>query len=90
MSSTHNLVLSTLRLKLALGIYCALHVDAPFLYVSDWEFCNEVEAMLRASKALVTFLQTDNQLIAVHAPVLRNKFHAQLKGNKLDVVNFLE
>ena len=84
------MVLSTLRLKRALGIYCALHVDGPFLSVSDWKFCVEVEAMLRVSKALVTFSQTENQLIAVCVPAFRKKVHTQLKDNKLDVINVLE
>ena len=65
-------------------------MDGPFLPISDWEFCVEVEAMLRASKDLVTFSQTDNQSIEAHEPVIRKKVHTQLKGNKLDVVNVLE
>ena len=90
MSSTYNLVRSTLRLKRALGIYCTLHMDSPFLSDSDWAFCVEVEAILRVSKALVTFSQTENQLIAAYAPVLRKKVHTQLKGNKLDIINVSE
>ena len=55
MSSTCDLVLSTLRLKRALGICCTLYVNRPFLSDSDWTFCVEVEAMLRVSKDIVTF-----------------------------------
>ena len=90
MSRNYELVLFTLRLKRALRIYHLLYVDGPFLSVSDWEFYVEVKAMLRVSKALVTFSQTENQLIAACAPVLRKKVHAQLKGNKLDVINMPE
>ena len=76
MSSTCTLVLSILRLKCRLGIHYALHVDGPFLSDADWEFCVEVEAMLRVIKALVTFSQTENQLIASCAPVRWKKVHA--------------
>ena len=90
MSRICNLVRSTLRLKRALGIYCALCVDGPFLSDSDWAFCVETEAMIRVSKDIVTFLQTENQFIASHAPVLRKKVRTQLKGNKLDIINVPE
>ena len=67
-----------------------MHLDAPFLTESDWSFCVKVEAMLRISKTLVTFSQTEKSLIAAYALELRNKVHNQLLAKNMEKIDLLE
>ena len=71
-------------------MYCTLHLDAPFLTESDWSFCVEVEAILRISKKLVTFSQTEKSLIAAYAPALRKQVHNQLSAKNMEKIDLLE
>ena len=87
MSSTYNLVRSSLRAKRALSIYCVTYLDEPFLDENDWKFCREVEAILRSSKTLVTLSQTETKLNAAFAPIMRKKVHDDLTGSSMDLID---
>lgn len=79
MSSQYNLVRSSLRLKRSVQMYFLRYNIQPYLNELDWKFCMEVEAILMASKDLVTLAQTETKLNAAYGPVMR------LKGASLGI-----
>jgi len=85
-SSVYNLLRSSLRLKRSLQMYYTAYNLQPYLSDVDWIFCREAEAILRASKIMVTLVQTETKLIAAFAPIIRKNLHDALTSDTMDLI----
>ena len=56
-SSRHNLICLSLRLKQSLTMYFGANHLPQFLEAGDWEFAREAEAVLNVSKDVCTIAQ---------------------------------
>ena len=92
MSSFHQLVRSTLKVKKLLDLYFMTGRNeqgltvTDFLSTEDWKFALEVEAILNISKYLVTISQTESKLNAAYGPVLRNVTYKIFINDKILVI----
>ena len=85
-SSVYNLLRSSLRLKRSLQMYYTVYNLQPYLSDVDWIFYGEAEAILRASKIMVTLVQTETKLIAAFAPIIRKKLHDAFTSDTMDLI----
>ena len=93
MSSYHELVRSSIRVKRSLELYLLTHRNepnssiTPYLTDADWKFAFEVEAILNISKAMVTISQNEVYLNAAYGPVVRNVAYKKLTSEKMLVID---
>ena len=93
MSSFHQVVRSTLKVKKSLDLYFMNRRNEQgstvkdFLSTEDWKFALEVEAILNISKDQVTISQTESKLNAAYGPVLRNVTNKKFISDKILVID---
>ena len=89
-SSRHNLIRSSLRLKQTLTMYFGAYQLRQFLEEVDWEFAREAEAVLNVSKDVCTIAQNETLLNSAFGPVMKKVLHKKLKAPEIamfDVAN---
>jgi len=93
MSSFHQLVRSTLKIKKSLDLYFLTRrrergsTINDFLSQDDWKLAVEVEATLNIAKDVVTISQTESKLNAAYGPVVRNATYKKLTSDKIMVID---
>ena len=90
-SSRHNLIHFSLRLKQSLTMYFGAYQLRQFLGEADWEFAREAEAVLNLSKDVCTIAQNETLLNSAFGPVMKKILHKKLKAPEIlmiDVANW--
>ena len=85
-SSRHNLIRSSLRLKRSLTMYFGAYQLRQFLGEADWEFAKEAEAMLNVSKDVCTIAQKESLLNSAFGPVMKKILHKKLKAPEIVMI----
>lgn len=86
-SSRHNLVRSSLRLKRAVTMYFGQYQLPQLSSEEDWEFCREVEAVLNILKDVSTLVQNEKGLYAAYGPVMRMELHKKLNSDTMEIID---
>lgn len=86
-SSRHNLIRSSLRLKQSLTMYFGAYQLRQFLEEGDWEFAREAEAVLNVSKDVCTIAQNETLLNSAFGPVMKKVLHKKLKASEIEMID---
>ena len=86
-SSVYELMKSSLFLRKALDRFFVENDINSFLTHEDWDFCREVEGVLRLQKQLTTHSQNEKKLNSAYGPILKQRTRKGLTADHIELID---